>query len=77
LDVNKAAYDPARFAGDLLFAYNTKVYSGKVGLRIQLNVLNALQSASIRPTAINPDGTVYNYRIIDPSQYVLTTTYTF
>ena len=61
----------------MLFAYNTKVYGGKVGLRVQFNVLNAFQMATIRPTAINPDGTPYNYRIIDPSQFVLTTTFSF
>ncbi len=77
LDVNKPVYDPSRFAGDMLFAYNTKVYGGKVGLRVQFNVLNAFQMATIRPTAINPDGTPYNYRIIDPSQFVLTTTFSF
>jgi len=77
LDINKPAWDPARYAGDLLFAYNTKVYGGKVGLRIQFNVLNAFQMAQIRPTAINPDGTPYNYRIIDPEQFVLTSTFTF
>jgi outer membrane receptor protein involved in Fe transport len=77
LDVNKPVYDPARFAGDLHLAYNTKIYAGKVGLRIQFNWVNAFQQSELRPTAVNPDGTPYNFRIIDPQMFVLTNTFTF
>lgn len=77
LDTNKPVYDPARYAGDFMAAYDTKVYGGRVGMRIQLNWYNVFETGGLRATAVNPDGTVYNWRIIDPQQFVLTTTFTF
>ncbi len=77
LDVNKSIYDPARYAGDMFAAYNTTVDQGRVGLRVQLNWNQAFVTGGLRATAVNPDGQPYNYRIIDPQQVILTTTFSY
>jgi outer membrane receptor protein involved in Fe transport len=77
LDVNRSAYDPARYSGDMFTSYSTKLDHGKVGLRVQLNWNQAFVTGGLRVTAVNPDGQPYNYRIIDPQQFILTTTFSF
>ena len=77
LDITKAIYDPARYSGDLLAYYNMKMDHGRIGVRFQLNWQNVFQTGGLRVTAVNPDGSPYNFRIIDPQEWVLTTTFTF
>lgn len=43
--------------------------------RIQLNVQNALESGRLQVVGVNPDGQPYNFRIVYPRQFVLTTTF--
>ena len=47
----------------------------KVRGRVQLNVRDALENGRLQRIAVNPDGTPWNYRIIDPRQFILTTTF--
>ena len=77
LNVNASVWDPARYSGELHTFYATKIYRGKIGLRVQLNWDNCFQTSGLRVTSVNPDGTPYNFRIIDPQQFILTTTLTF
>lgn len=76
-DASKPVYDSGNYYTDLSIAYQRKVYHDKVGLKIQLNVNNVTEGGRLLPTAVNFDGKPWSYRIIDPRQYVLTTTFTF
>jgi hypothetical protein len=42
---------------------------------IQLNVRNAFEDGRLQAVGVNPDGRPYIYRIIDPRQFILTTTF--
>jgi outer membrane receptor protein involved in Fe transport len=74
-DVNRPIYDPARTYVDLLASYDLKLFRGKVKTRLQLNVRNAFEGGRLQPFVYNPDGQPWNYRIIDPRQFILTATF--
>src|SRR5258708_6576728 len=74
LDANRPVYDKARGAMDLFAKYDFKFYSDKIKASIQLNVNNVLERGRIQPIAVNPDGTPWNYRIIDPRQFIVSMT---
>lgn len=75
LDANRPVYDKARYYLDLSASYNLRLYHGKVRTRIQLNVRNALENGRLQAIAVNPDGQPFAYRIIDPRQFILSTTF--
>ncbi|MEO6994355.1 MAG: TonB-dependent receptor plug domain-containing protein [Lacunisphaera sp.] len=77
LDVNKPAYDPARYTFDFWVSYKIKLFRNKVRANFQLNVNDAFQNGGLRTVAINPDGTPSAFRIINPRQFLLTTTFEF
>lgn len=77
LDINKPYYDKARYQYDLWTAYNFKFDHDRIHARVQLNLNNVLENGGLRVVGINPDGQPYNYRIINPRQFVLTTTFDF
>jgi hypothetical protein len=77
LDVNRPIYDPARATFDFWTSYTTKLFRDRVSAKFQLNLQNAFEGGGLRATAVNPNGVVYNYRIINPRRLVLTTTFDF
>lgn len=77
LDVDQPIYDPARNYFDFWTSYSTKLWKDKVRARFQLNLQNAFENGRLQATAVNPDGQPYNYRIINPRKWVLTTTFDF
>jgi outer membrane receptor protein involved in Fe transport len=77
LDVGAPVYDPARSSFDFWTSYSTKLWKEKVRARFQLNLQNAFENGRLQATAINPDGQPYNYRIINPRKFVLTSTFDF
>ena len=77
LDVNQPAYDPARNYFDLWASYTTKLWKDRIRARVQLNVQNVQENGRLQATAINPDGQPYNFRIVNPRKFVLTTTFDF
>ena len=56
---------------------NSSSSQGKVRTHVQLNVQDPFQGFALRPVAVNPDGTPYNYRIIYPRKFILTTRFDF
>jgi len=76
-DPSKPIYDSGNYYTDLFIGYQRKIYGDKVGWKIQLNINNATEGGRLLPTAVNFDGTPWSYRIIDPRQFVLTSTFTF
>ncbi|MBK8478179.1 MAG: hypothetical protein IPL39_18305 [Opitutaceae bacterium] len=76
-DVTRPIYDSGHYYTDLWVSYRRGIYNNKVQMKIQLNVNNVFESGGLRAVAANYDGTPYSFRIIDPRQYVLTTTFNF
>jgi hypothetical protein len=74
LDRTRPIYDQARYTVDLSASYNLRLYN-KVRTRLQLNVRNVLEDGRLQPIAYNPDGQAWNYRIIDPRQFILSATF--
>ena len=47
----------------------------KVRARLQLNVRNIFENGRLQTVAVNPDGSPYAFRIIDPRQFILSATF--
>lgn len=75
-DVTRPIYDDGNYYTDLWFAYTRKL-NEKVRMKIQLNINNLGESGRLMPIQTNLDGQPWAYRIIDPRQYVLTTSFDF
>jgi hypothetical protein len=74
-DPSRPIYDKARTYVDLMATYDMRLFNDKVRCRMQLNVRNAFEDGRLQPFVYNPDGTPWNYRIIDPRQIILTATF--
>ncbi len=77
LNADRPVYDTSRFYFDLSGSYNLRLYKGKIRTRIQLNVRNVLEDGRLQAIAVNPDGRPFAYRIVDPRQIILSTTFDF
>ena len=76
LDVNRPVWDRAHLYTDLFANYQTKLF-GRFGTKIQFNIRNLNERGRLQPIRAFPDGKPYAYRIIDPTQYILTVTLDF
>lgn len=77
LNADKPVYDKARTYFDFNAYYDTRLFEGRVRARFQLNVRNAFENGRLQTIGVNPDGSGFNFRIIDPRQIILTTTFDF
>jgi hypothetical protein len=71
LDNNKPVWDKARAYVDLSAGYRFKFFSDKIRAKAQLNVKDALEDGRLQAIGVNPDGTPYAYRIINPRQFIV------
>ena len=76
-DTSRPIYDDAKYYTDLWVAYTRRIMSDKVRMKLQLNVADAFQNGGLEPVAVNYDGSVYAYRIVDSRQFMLTATFDF
>lgn len=76
-DVSKPIYDKANSYTDFWVGYQKKILNDKVRMKVQLNVVNAFESGHLQTVAVNYDGTPYSFRIVDPRQFILTTSFDF
>lgn len=74
-DGNRPIYDRARYYIDLTAGYNLRLFTDRVRTRIQLNVQNVLEDGRLQVVGVNPDGQPFNFRIVDPRKFVLSTTF--
>ena len=72
LDTNKPVFDKAHLHTDVMFAYSLRWFDNKVRCRVQLNVRDVFENGGLRPIAVNPDGQVSLWSIVDPRQCFLT-----
>lgn len=81
LDVNKPAFDHLNPAVDFWVSKNfilPQWFGRKQEARVQLNVRNAFEKGNwLQPISVNPDGLPSGYRIVEPRQWYLTTTFIF
>ncbi len=76
-DVSRPIYDEAQFYTDLFVSYRRPILNNRVQMKLQLNVNNVFENGSLRPVAVNYDGSPYSFRIIDPRQFILTASFGF
>ena len=76
-DVTRPIYDKGNYYADVWCAYSRKIFGDRIGWKLQLNINNVNESGRLLPTQVNFDGTPWAYRIIDPRQFILTSTFTF
>lgn len=74
-DADKPIWDKPHTYVDLTWNYAFKLNQGKVPVSVQLNVRNVTESGRLQPYAFNPDGTIVNYRIIEPREFLLTVSF--
>ncbi len=75
LDQNKPFYDRARYYADLSAGYRFKMWGDKIRTRVQLNIKDAFESGRLQKVGVNPDGSTYAYRIINPRQFILSASF--
>jgi hypothetical protein len=76
-DVSRPIYDDSNAYTDLWVSYTRKIFSDKVRMKLQLNVVNAFENGGLQTVAVNYDGTPYAFRIVDPRQFILTAGFDF
>jgi hypothetical protein len=74
-DPNRPIWDKVRYYIDLSAGYNLHLFNNKVRCRVQLNVRDIFEGGRLQAVAVNPDGSPYAFRIIDPRQFVLSGTF--
>jgi outer membrane receptor protein involved in Fe transport len=74
-DPNRPVYDSDHFYVDLGASYRTRLFNQKVGMRVQLNVRNALESGRLQAVGALPNGQPHTYRIVDPRLFILTASF--
>lgn len=77
LDPNKPVWDKARSYFDFTVGYRFKLFNERIRGRVQLNVRDLFEDGRLQPVAVNPDGKPYAFRIIEPRQFILSTTFDF
>ena len=75
LDRNKPVFDEARAYFDFFVTREFRFLKNKIRANVQLNVRNAFEGGRLQAIGYNPNGQPYNFRIIDPRQFILTTTF--
>ena len=68
-------WDKARSYVDLSAGYKFKMWRDKIRAKVQLNVKDVLEDGRLQAVGVNPDGNPYAYRIINPRQFILSTTF--
>ena len=74
-DPTKPVWDKARDYVDLSAGYRLRFYHDRVQCRLQLNVNNVFENGRLQALAVNPDGTPWAFRIVDPRQFILSATF--
>ena len=76
-DPTRPVYDHGNFYTDLGIGFSKRVFNDKVNWRVQLNINNVFENGRLMPTALNFDGSPWSFRIIDPRQFVLSSSFAF
>ena len=74
-DSNRPIYDKARAYFDFVLSHALSFSKDKIRCKIQLNVRDIFENGRLQAIGYNPDGTAWNYRIIDPRSIILSATF--
>lgn len=74
-DPTKPVWEKGDTTFDVSAKYRLKFFHDKIQATVQLNVNNVFEDGKLKPIAVNPDGTPWAFRIIDPRQYILSVTF--
>ena len=70
-DPNKPVWQKGNTYVDVWGKYRFRFFHDRVQCTLQLNVNNVFENGHLRAVAVNPDGTPWAFRIIDPRQFIL------
>ncbi len=76
-DITRPIYSGANSYTDLWVSYSRKIWSGKVGMKMQVNVSNVFENGYLQTVGVNYDGSPFSFRIIDPRLIRFSTTFDF
>jgi hypothetical protein len=76
-DLDRPLYVPSETNVDLWASYTTRIFDDKVRMKIQLNVRDAFEDGGLQVIRFQMDGTPSTYRIKDPRQWFVTSTFDF
>jgi iron complex outermembrane recepter protein len=76
-DINKPIRGNVQSALDLFAGYGRKLYKGRIGWRLQLNVRNALDDDTLLIRQVLSDGTPLQFNLPKPRLFILTNTFTY
>jgi outer membrane receptor protein involved in Fe transport len=75
LDPTRPIYDKARAYFDFFAQREFRFHRDRIRMLLQFNVRNAFEGGRLQAIGVNPNGAPYNFRIIDPRQFILTSTF--
>ncbi len=75
LDNDKPYWDKPRAYFDLSAGYKFKFWGDKIRAKAQLNIRDVLENGRLQAVGVNPDGNPFAYRIINPRQFIFSTTF--
>ena len=73
LDGARPIHDRATTNADGFASQGFRLRNNAVRGSVQLNVRNVTEAGRLQPIAANPDGSIWNYRIVDSRQFILST----
>jgi hypothetical protein len=76
-DISRPIYDGGNSYTDLWIAYTRRIHNNKITWKTQLNVSNVFEKGGLQVVSVNYDGSPYGFRIVDPRQFILTTSFEF
>ncbi|HVU23121.1 MAG TPA: TonB-dependent receptor plug domain-containing protein [Opitutus sp.] len=76
-DISRPIYDPSNSYTDLWVGYRRKIMNNKATLTLRLNVVDAFENGHLQTVGVNYDGSPYAFRIVDPRQFIFTTSLDF
>jgi hypothetical protein len=76
-DITKPIFVHGNTYYDAHVRYRRKLWHDRTTMTLQLNVVNMFERGHLEPVAVNYDGSVWGYRIIDPRQFIFSAGFDF
>jgi hypothetical protein len=76
-DINKPIRGNVQSSLDVFAGYGRKLYKGRIGWRVQLNVRNTLDDDTLLIRQVLSDGSPVQFTLPKPRLFILTNTFTY
>jgi hypothetical protein len=70
-NADRPIWQRAQLYCDMFATYDFRMFKNRIRGNVQLNAKNVGESGRLQAFGVNPDGSKYNYRIVDPTEYIL------